>query len=37
MFRAYIRVYDERRRQHTVPVGWWCPACHAFLDEIGKK
>lgn len=33
MARAYIRVYDGRRRLRTVPVGWWCPACHAFRDE----
>lgn len=34
MVRAYIRVYDERRHMHTVPVGWWCPACHAFTDDV---
>jgi hypothetical protein len=34
MFRAYIRVYDAHRRQHAVPVGWWCPDCHAFMDDL---
>jgi hypothetical protein len=34
MVRAYIRIYDERHRMHTVPVGWWCPACHAFKDDV---
>ena len=34
MYRAYIRVYDKNRKQHSVPVGWWCPGCHAFVDEM---
>ncbi|MCK9591005.1 MAG: hypothetical protein M0Q91_03190 [Methanoregula sp.] len=34
MFRTYIRIYDARRRQHYVPVGWWCPDCHVFQDDL---
>jgi hypothetical protein len=34
MFRTYIRVYDAHRRQRTVPVGWWCPDCHVFVDDL---
>jgi hypothetical protein len=34
MSRTYIRVYDAHRRQHFVPVGWWCPDCHAFMDDL---
>ena len=34
MYRTYIRVHDQQRRQHTVPVGWWCPDCHTFLDDM---
>ncbi|HUW86417.1 MAG TPA: hypothetical protein VMV55_06020 [Methanoregula sp.] len=34
MYRTYIRVYDTQRRQHSVPVGWWCPGCHAFMDDM---
>ena len=34
MFRAYIRAYDAHRRQRTVPVGWWCPDCHVFVDDL---
>jgi len=34
MFRTYIRVYDAKHKQHAVPVGWWCPDCHAFMDDL---
>ncbi|MDD1700456.1 MAG: hypothetical protein LUQ04_06645 [Methanoregula sp.] len=34
MYRTYIRVYDAKHRQHSVPVGWWCPGCHAFMDDM---
>jgi hypothetical protein len=34
MSRTYIRVYDEKRKQHYIPVGWWCPDCHAFMDDV---
>ncbi|HUT39163.1 MAG TPA: hypothetical protein VMW77_07675 [Methanoregula sp.] len=34
MSRTWIRVYDAQRRQHYVPVGWWCPSCHAFRDDL---
>ncbi|MCX6681425.1 MAG: hypothetical protein NTY71_00340 [Methanoregula sp.] len=34
MFRTYVRVYDAHRRQRSVPVGWWCPGCHAFMDDL---
>jgi hypothetical protein len=34
MFRAYVKMYDERRKQHAVPVGWWCPDCHGFVDDV---
>jgi hypothetical protein len=37
MYRAYIKVRDGRSRQHPVPVGWWCPACHAFVDDIRER
>jgi len=34
MFRAYVKRYDEKRKQHAVPVGWWCPGCHVFVDDV---
>ena len=34
MFRTYIRVYDGKRKQHAVPVGWWCPGCRTFVDDM---
>ncbi|OPY36435.1 MAG: hypothetical protein A4E35_01974 [Methanoregula sp. PtaU1.Bin051] len=33
MFRTYIRVYDNNRKQHAAPVGWWCPGCHLFVND----
>ncbi|HPM62179.1 MAG TPA: hypothetical protein PLV96_00615 [Methanoregulaceae archaeon] len=33
MYRTYIRILDENRKRRSVPIGWWCPACHLFLDE----
>ena len=34
MVRAYVKVYDNRKKQHTVPVGWWCPACRSFETDL---
>jgi len=34
MFRAYVRLRDERMNLRAVPVGWWCPACHSFTADL---
>jgi len=33
MYQTYNRILDENRKRRSVPIGWWCPACHMFLDE----
>jgi hypothetical protein len=34
MYRAYIKVYDQNRKQRSIPVGWWSPGCPLFIDDI---
>jgi hypothetical protein len=37
MVRAYIRMYDEKRKQHAIPIGWWCPNCHVFVNDTNME
>jgi hypothetical protein len=34
MYRTYIKVFDEKQKQRSIPIGWWCPSCHLFLDDL---
>ncbi|UUX93733.1 hypothetical protein [Methanoplanus endosymbiosus] len=38
MRRAYIRLVDRSDgKQKRVPIGWWCPVCRFFENDLPEE